>query len=61
MRSKIIGKTKEQIKQYLGENYTTEFGGDMWVYTLKNTWFRRSRILIIEFDYNEIAINVDKA
>lgn len=60
MRSKIIGKSKEQVQEYLGDNFTTDFGGDMWIYTFPKTWFRRERFLIIEFDYNEIAINVDK-
>lgn len=56
----IIGKTKEQVLELLGNNYTTEFGGDVWVYTIK-TWYRREKILMIEFEYDNTVINVDKS
>lgn len=61
MNSKrIIGKTREQVLEQLGDDYTTEYGGDVWVYTISKTWYRREKALIIEFDDDDIAINVDK-
>lgn len=61
MNSKqIIKKTREQVLEQLGDDYTTEYGGDIWVYTINKTWYRREKTLIIEFDYEGIAINVDK-
>lgn len=56
----LIGKTKEQVLARYGNNYEIDFGGDIWVYTLKKTWFRRKNVLIIEFDYDGTVINVDK-
>lgn len=57
---KLIGKTKEQIIVLLGSNYISEYGGDVWAYIIKKTWFRKERVLLIEFDYEGIVINVDK-
>lgn len=56
----IIGKTKEQVLDSFGGNYTTELGGDVWVYTINKKWYRKERTLIIEFDYDDTVINVEK-
>lgn len=56
----LKGKTKEQILERLGSNYISEYGGDLWVYTINRTWFCRKKILLVEFDYNDIVISVEK-
>ena len=56
----LKGKTKEQIFELLGSNYISEFGGDMWVYVIDKTWFRRKKLLMIEFDDDGIVISVEK-
>lgn len=56
----IKGKTREQVVNLLGDNYISEFGGDMWVYTINATWFRRKKVLMIEFDHEGIVIDVKK-
>lgn len=56
----LKGKTRQQIIERLGSNYISEYGGDVWAYIIKKTWFRKERVLLIEFDYEGIVINVDR-
>lgn len=57
----LKGKTREQILERLGSNYISEYGGDLWVYTINKIWFCRKKILMIQFDDEGIAIHIEKA
>lgn len=56
----IQGKTREQVVSLMGDNYISEYGGDVWAYVIDKTWWKKERVLIIEFDYKGIAINVSQ-
>lgn len=57
----LKGKTREQIVDLFGNNYISEFEGDLWLYIINATWFRRKKTVMIEFDDDGIVIDVKKA
>lgn len=56
----LKGKTRQQVLELLGSNYISEYGGYIWVYEIDKTWFRRQKVLIIEFDDDGIVTNIEK-
>lgn len=53
------GKTRKQILELFGSEYTSDLGGYYWTYKINRTWFRRERALVIEFDDDGFVINVE--
>lgn len=45
----LIGKTKFQIKEELGDEFNF-YPSSIWTYQIKKSWFGRKHILILFFD-----------
>ena len=52
--SYLLGKSKFEVLEELGEGFSNFYSEDIWLYQLEKIWWLRENILFLEFEESHL-------